>query len=87
MEDVQFLNAPHMWPGNGERRVCCVKKYPKDLRPGAFPPLDCFGMVLAEQGQVFGMNGAGSVTIFREDFDAITYPSMQALMDDGWVVD
>lgn len=89
--DDEILKDVAGWPrasgGGGSKQYCCVKKYPKDLRPGSFPSMDCFGMLIAVDGVVMNAPGTSGVTIIREQDPPLNYESFDAMLADGWVVD
>lgn len=87
-ENLALLHDIASWPKSGHgKQICCVKKYPKDLPLGKFPPMDCFGMVLAHNGAILNAPGTTGVTIIREEAEPLNYASMEAMVADGWVVD
>lgn len=85
-----MLSDINQWPNAGGIRYCCVKNYDLEPRgPGNLPSMNSFGQLQAHGGVIFTTTPdvPNSVTILREYADSITFASMQALVEAGWIVD
>lgn len=90
-EELNMLSDINQWPNaGGGFRYCCVKNYDLEPRqPGNLPSMNSFGQLQAQDNVIFTTtpNVPGSVTILREYADPITFQSMQALVEAGWIAD